>query len=378
MAESKQASKEVSALEDDEAGSSRASKERRGGSEVGHTLTGGAAQKAPLFRHIEAIDPHLVSYEDWIALHQKLRHPPIRFEIEPLGQAAKVCLVPILNGGPDPPVEKEVYDPKLHAAPVYETNPWEICAQLHCGEQLERVLVQKRDAFRKERKKFVSVCGEPGCGKTTWIQLVLGVSNAPSNATGSLVYSYAANRQNPGADSPSAPAAGGNGAREAQGPSSAAAGGTSGISSGLTASGLPDSHRLARAVLPHKPVKMHKIRVMEDVVAQRRQTLRGIEGGSDAAALAKLLTGGEGQSGEKRGLPSSEPGGAAPAGTLAVGGSARKSVVVADSLAGGRRGSVDVKKQKIAQKYFYHLDDFDEFAAANYSGTARPRHCPTR
>ena len=46
-----------------------------------------------------------LTYSEWSELMQRCAKPAIKCEVKFLAKAAKMCLIPVLHGGPDPPID---------------------------------------------------------------------------------------------------------------------------------------------------------------------------------------------------------------------------------------------------------------------------------
>ncbi|CAD7924358.1 unnamed protein product [Amoebophrya sp. A120] len=122
-------------------------------------------------------DPDLLEYGKWLDLQKKSRQPAVQFETKEYGQIARLCMIPVMHGGPDPPIRGYDYDPEIHAAPPQDENPWELASQLHCTQAMENILnARGENDFLKERKNVISFLGAPGCGKSVLLKLLLATN----------------------------------------------------------------------------------------------------------------------------------------------------------------------------------------------------------
>ncbi|CAD7935131.1 unnamed protein product [Amoebophrya sp. A25] len=124
-------------------------------------------------------DPELLEYGKWMDLQKKARQPPVQSETQALGRIAQLCMIPVMHGGPDPPIRAYDYDPRIHAAPPKQENPWELSSQLHITQEMEAILSARgENTFLKERKNVISVLGAPSCGKSVLLKLLFSCNPA--------------------------------------------------------------------------------------------------------------------------------------------------------------------------------------------------------
>lgn len=88
-----------------------------------------------------------LEHEDWEQQWAQAKQPDLVPELHEKGQIAKLCLVPVFQGGPDPPEKDAEYDPEIHWRPQEQSNPWEICAQLHAGEALQKLVTEGKEKY---------------------------------------------------------------------------------------------------------------------------------------------------------------------------------------------------------------------------------------